>query len=210
MDQSVPRKRKMRGQGASRRGEILAAAKRLFVEDGFQNVTMRGIAAAVGVSATALYVYFSDKDAILDAIAAEHFAALAMTLEQSIRPDRPAPENLRAGLRAYIAFALARPDVYRLTFLRTYRTVPEAECRIVPEAETSFGILLRSVQDMIDAGYFPAKPAHLMAEALWACAHGIASLLLTLPEKFASDPEILIEQVVDMSVNGLRILPLLT
>ncbi len=70
------RTRKPRGQGASRRGEILASAKRLFLQDGIQHATMRRIAADVGVSSTALYVYFPDKTAILDAIAEGMFEAL--------------------------------------------------------------------------------------------------------------------------------------
>ena len=70
------RTRKPRGQGASRRGEILASAKRLFLQDGIQHATIRRIAADVGVSSTALYVYFPDKTAILDAIAEGMFEAL--------------------------------------------------------------------------------------------------------------------------------------
>ena len=82
---TILRTRKPRGQGASRRAEILAAAKALFVADGVEHVTMRRIAAAVGVSATALYVYFPDKDAILRAIAAESFIALIAAHERSMR-----------------------------------------------------------------------------------------------------------------------------
>src|SRR5271166_4928450 len=54
-DIPVTRARKPRGQGATRRGEILAAAKSLFLEEGFERTTMRRIAAVVGISSTALY-----------------------------------------------------------------------------------------------------------------------------------------------------------
>lgn len=67
------RTRKPRGQGASRRGEILDAAKRLFTEEGYAQATMRRIAAEVGVSPTALYLHFADKEAILRAIAEDFF-----------------------------------------------------------------------------------------------------------------------------------------
>jgi hypothetical protein len=50
--------RKPRGQGASRRGEILDAAKRLFLTEGFERATIRKIAEAVGVSSGTLYLYF--------------------------------------------------------------------------------------------------------------------------------------------------------
>ena len=157
IEHTVVRTRKPRGQGASRRGEILAAAKRLFVEDGVQHVTMRRLAAEVGVSATALYVYFPDKDAILQAIAAEHFAALLVELESCIRPDRATPDNLRAGLRAFAAFGLAHRDEYRLTFIRSGRRDGIDPCEKLAEADSSFAILLQTVEKMIDEGYFASK-----------------------------------------------------
>jgi AcrR family transcriptional regulator len=193
------RTRKPRGQGASRRGEILAAAKRLFVEDGVQHVTMRRIAAEVGVSATALYVYFPDKDAILQSIAAEHFAALLTELETCIEPARSTPDNLRAGLRAFAAFGLAHPDEYRLTFLRAGRR----DCNKLPEAESSFAILLRTVEAMITEGYYPPKAPMLMAEALCACVHGAVAMLLNSPSEIVSDRDALVEQTIDMAIAGL-------
>jgi AcrR family transcriptional regulator len=69
IDPLVKSERKRRGQGASRRGEILDAAKRLFLTEGFERATIRKIAAAVGVSSAALYLYFPDKGAILRGIA---------------------------------------------------------------------------------------------------------------------------------------------
>lgn len=70
----------------------------------------------MGVSTTALYVHFPDKDAILQAIAAAAFAELLGILEASQRDCGFAPDQLRAGLRAFVNFGLARPDAYRLTF----------------------------------------------------------------------------------------------
>ena len=50
--------RKRKGEGSQRRAEILDAAKQLFVEEGYAATTIRRIAAKLGVSSTALYVYF--------------------------------------------------------------------------------------------------------------------------------------------------------
>src|SRR5215472_11841865 len=103
-----PHGRKPRGQGASRRGEILAAAKCLFAEEGYEAATMRRIAAAVGVSGAALYVYFSDKEAILFAIAEETFGELLAALEASQRSSGDPLQRFRAGLLTYVAFGRAR------------------------------------------------------------------------------------------------------
>src|SRR3712207_2879540 len=57
--------RKAKGDGHLRRGEILEAAERIFVAEGYEGATIRRIAEEVGVSSTALYLHFPDKQAIL-------------------------------------------------------------------------------------------------------------------------------------------------
>src|SRR5271165_2093728 len=94
------RTRKPRGQGASRRGEILDAAKRLFIEEGFAHATMRRIAGEVGVSPTAIYLHFADKDAILRAIAEDFFSELLVVLQNNRASNEQPLACLRAGLRA--------------------------------------------------------------------------------------------------------------
>jgi len=69
--------RKRRGEGHTRRDEILLAAKELFLREGYQATTIRRIADVVGVSAPALYLYFRDKDAILIALSPSAPSGLA-------------------------------------------------------------------------------------------------------------------------------------
>lgn len=200
-----PRTRKPRGQGASRRGEILAAATRIFLEEGIAHATMRRIAAAVGFSTTALYVYFPDKDAILQAIAEATFADLLEALEASQRDGIAVPDRFRAGLRAYIDFGLARPDAYRLTFLTSPASRPQpSPCEAIQAADHSFAILQRGVEDMMAAGLFRAGPSEPAAEAIWACLHGITALLLDQAVHLTTPHEQLIQQVIDMAIAGLR------
>ena len=73
--------RKRRGEGHTRRDEILVAAKELFLRDGYQATTIRRIADVVGVSAPALYLYFKDKDAIMLALCDQTFCSLIEVME---------------------------------------------------------------------------------------------------------------------------------
>ena len=197
-----PRTRKPRGQGASRRGEILEAATRLFLDEGVSQVTMRRIAAAVGVSPTALYVYFPDKDAILQAIAEAWFTELLAALEASQRDQDGVADRFRAGLRAYVGFGLARPDGYRLTFLS--KAAAPAGCDDVPAADHSFAILQRGVEDMIAAGEFRQTPSERAAEAIWACLHGVTALLMDQAPHVGTPPAALVDHVIEMIVAGHR------
>ncbi len=205
LEAELPRSRKPRGQGASRRGEILAAAKRLFAEEGYGSATMRRIAAAVGVSGAALYVYFPDKEAILHAIAEETFAELLAALEASQRSGDDPLQRLREGLRAYIAFGRERPDAYRVTFLSKMMQLPSPgrQCADIEAADRSFAILERGVAGLTECGIFAPGNSVLAAEALWACVHGATTLLLDHAEHLESDPDTLAATVVDTAIRGL-------
>jgi AcrR family transcriptional regulator len=200
--------RKARGQGASRRGEILDAAKRLFLTEGFERATIRKIAASVGVSSAALYLYFPDKDAILRAIAESTFETLLARLEESQRQADTDLERFRAGLRAYVAFGVAHPDEYRLTFLAKMMAScgpgrPVDPCSHAPAADRSFDILATSIQRLMQAGIFRHDDPVLTAEAVWASLHGVTALLLDQREHLESETEALVTAVIDMAVRGL-------
>ncbi|HEY9567280.1 MAG TPA: helix-turn-helix domain-containing protein, partial [Thalassobaculum sp.] len=103
--QERPRARKPRGQGHERVEEILAAAKALYAEGGYEFTTTRRIAGRVGVSQTALYTHFPDKEAILMAVCARAFDDLEARL---VAAEEAAPARDRvfeALLRAYLDFA---------------------------------------------------------------------------------------------------------
>ena len=68
--------RKRRGEGHTRREEILHAAKELFLEQGYEATTIRRIADRVGISAPALYLYFKDKEALMLALCDQTFGHL--------------------------------------------------------------------------------------------------------------------------------------
>jgi AcrR family transcriptional regulator len=205
--QAVRSQRKPRGQGAARRGEILDAAKQLFLTDGFEHTTIRKIAVTVGVSAATLYLYFPDKDAIMKAIAESTFEALLAALEHSHAQPGTTHDRFRAGLRAYIDFGLAHPDEYRLTFLAKMMTTSgpgrPAVCEDVPAAERSFAILAQDIGTLMEAGTFHHADILLTAEAIWASIHGITALLLDQAEHIESNPHALINRVLDILVQGL-------
>ncbi len=208
MDQTIDpaalKVRKPRGQGASRRGEILAAAKHLFAQEGVAHVTMRRIGAAVGVSPTALYMHFADKDALLAAIAQDTFSEILDRLEQSQAAGLTPRGAFRAGLRAYINFGLERPDEYRLTFMSRLFRRSEAQTCAVEMADHSFAILQDRVMELMHDGTFaPRGPAAQVAEAIWAMLHGITSLLLDQADNLETPPAALIDAALDLLEAGL-------
>ena len=179
----------------------MQAAKRIFLEEGVERATMRRIGAAVGVSATALYVYFPDKEAILQAIAEAMFAE-RLAVHGATRHLGTPLERLRAGLHAYVQLGLDRPDEYRLSFTAVRR---RGSGRNIAAAEGSFTLLERDVAALIEAGVFRPAPPMLVAEALWTALHGLVVVLLDHADHVASDHRRLVAALVDAMVRGFSI-----
>ena len=81
--------RKRRGEGHTRRDEILIAANELFIREGYEATTIRRIADVVGVSAPALYLYFKDKEAIMLALCDQTFGFLTDQMNEIEKEGLP-------------------------------------------------------------------------------------------------------------------------
>jgi AcrR family transcriptional regulator len=102
-----------RSQTATR---ILAAAGDLLESGGTQAVTMRKIAAEVGVTPMALYRHFRDREALLAAVADDSFARLGAEWSEVAWSGDP-DDDLDTALGRYLDFALARPRLYAFLFV---------------------------------------------------------------------------------------------
>lgn len=203
LDTLPTRSRKPRGQGATRRGEILDAAKKLFIEEGFAQATMRRIAAEVGVSPTALYLHFADKDAILKAIAEDFFAELLVKLHETQSLPFGPLEGMRAGLRAYVDFALERADEYRLTFQARHGKHALQPNETLEPADRSFEVLEKGVEELLEAGIFRPGDSVVIAESIWCAMHGLTGVLMDMHEHTQTEADALIKSVIDMVLTGL-------
>jgi AcrR family transcriptional regulator len=208
IDSTITPGRRARGSGVSRRAEILSAARRLFLADGYERATIRKIASAVGVSSAALYLYFPDKDAILRGIAEDTFGALLARLEDARHGPGDALTRMRAGMQAYIAFGRAHPDEYRLTFLSKMMSVSSPgrtaqACGDIEAADRTFNLLVQDSRALIEAGIFrPIDPLEA-AETLWACMHGATAILIDHTEHLTTDSDVLADRVVDIALCGM-------
>ncbi|MBK8815474.1 MAG: TetR/AcrR family transcriptional regulator [Methylococcaceae bacterium] len=162
---------------------ILDSARTLFVERGIEAVSMREIAKQINYSATTLYHYFADKDALLQALCDADFLALANGLREIMKiPDLLA--RIHALFNGYAQFAFQHPNHYRLMFM-TPRTPCNLETTQIQQGNTeqdAYAQLKLVVFEAFDAGLF--KPEfndfELIAQTLWASIHGVCSLEITL------------------------------
>lgn len=198
--------RKARGSGHERPSEILAAAKQLFLEHGVEKVTTRQIATRVGMSQTALYVYFKSKEEMLDALVDATFAKLGEGFKRTRKPDQPL-DTLRLAIGGYIRFGLSNPDEYRIAFLlrngRRVTTDPLGEPRRTTGMQV-FGMLRAFISDCISGGIIAdnGDDGLATAQVMWAAVHGLVALLLAYPDFGWEPTDRLIERQIDMLLHG--------
>jgi len=189
-----PRRRAPRGQGAALRGEVLQAAMDLLRETGDEaSVSLRAVAQRVGVSVPAIYLHFEDKNALLDAVCEEVFGALHVVMKEA---STGAPDAFQALSRqgiAYVRFALANREHYRIVMMRS-----NADHDVSDEiASGAFAHLLASVEECEQLGVLEGDPIELGLR-LWAGAHGIAALLIAKPN-FPWPP---VEELVERTIHA--------
>jgi AcrR family transcriptional regulator len=197
--------RKAKGSGHLRRGEILEAAERIFVAEGYEGATIRRIADEVGVSSTALYMHFPDKSCILHEICERTFTLL---LERNsaiaARPLDPVT-RVRMMLEAYMRWGIEHPNAYQLVF-----SAPRPVSTALPEGTADlssqcYDIFAGVVREIAAAGRLRAVSADAAAQSLWMACHGVVALLATRPDFAWAATDELVALTLDGLTSGLVI-----
>jgi AcrR family transcriptional regulator len=161
------------------RERILREARELFLAQGLNGFSMRGLAQRVGLSATALYRHFADKDALLAELVDESFSTFAKFLKRALAGRTPLERMRRTG-ESYFDFALEHPQQYKLMFLVDCQELgfDRISEEIQLRARGTFEFLMERISDCIDNGdYTPGNPQQL-ALSVWSQTHGLAALWL--------------------------------
>jgi AcrR family transcriptional regulator len=205
-DRSVKSPRKPKGAGHLRRGEILHAAERIFVREGYHGATIRKIADEVGVSSTALYMHFRDKSEILLEICEDAFDHLIAQNDAIAAEPLDALGRVRKMLEAYIRFGLDNPNAYQLVFATPPGALSdEKRAEIKALGRRCFERFADQVAEIAAQGRLRCEvPA--AAETCWAGAHGLVSLLITQREfEWSREPPALKALMFDTLFHGLLV-----
>ncbi len=189
---------------AARRRTILAAARELFLKEGYENASIRKIADRIDYSPPAIYRYFGSKQDIFFAIAEEGFRLFhrAMT---AIESSNDPVETLRRHFWRYYEFSKAQPEYFSLMFVD--RTVPRISREwdrlafMRTTRDQLRGVITRSVEmGLFPQGTNPDVVFHIVAAAI----HGAAVVRLSdrfIPRQTA---DALARDVLETTIAGLR------
>lgn len=154
--------------------KVRAAALSLFARHGFAAVSMRQIAAEVGVQAGALYNYTPDKQSLLFDLLDRHMKALLEALEAAPIDGSPV-EQLEALTRFHIRFHLPRRDDVFLSYMELRNLTNENFALIEAQRRHYEDVLERILLDGVDAGAFALSDTRVAALALIAMLTGITN-----------------------------------
>lgn len=183
------------------RNVVVDTARELVARDGLESLSLRRIGSELGVSAPALYAYVDDKSDLLRAIAELEFESL---LEQFTAIDSLAPiERIRAQAIAYVDHALAHPALFQVMFLFRPGSVPQPAVDELPAATKVFALGTVAIEEAMRTGELRAEEPLAVALALFAAAHGTATVLLADLNLGAEFERTVRDTVIDNLLRGL-------
>lgn len=192
------------------RPAIVAAAMALLSTDGLEGLSLRRLAAELGVTAPALYAHVNGKGDLLATLAEVGFDQLvdrygALAADDPTGPIDPADRLVQLA-NAYVDQALAEPDLFRLMFrFRPQALDAHGLDNELPAATRAFDYSYRAVVDAMDAGAIdPARDPLLVSMTLWAVAHGTADVLSLGLELSESQKRDLRDSTLGATLRGLR------
>ena len=159
------------------RRALLDEALRTIQTRGIEHLTLRTVGERLGVSRSALYRHFADKQSLLATVGKEGFRMLRLAMADAWERNGRGPTGFRAMGEAYVQFAVAYPSHYRVMFGGFIESAAKDD-HFIAEARAAFQVLVKALVEQQSAGDLRRDDPVLMARFVWAVVHGTAMLLI--------------------------------
>ena len=180
------------------RRALLDEALRTIQDDGVEALTLRAIGVRLGVSRTALYRHFTDKRALLSAVATEVFRLLTERLLDAWGAG--GVRGFNAMGVAYIRFAMANPPHYRVMFGGFVDDGPRDE-DLIRESTAAFQALVDALVALQKVGAVRKDDPPLLARFIWAAVHGVSMLII---DGRLSHQQTSIDELIEFAVERIN------
>ncbi|MDI1300459.1 MAG: TetR/AcrR family transcriptional regulator [bacterium] len=157
---------------------LLEEAIAMVRQDGLDALSMRKLAERVGVSQTAIYHHFSDKQALFCAMGEEGIQRFSALLQEGLAGEATLEQRFERFVSIYVRFALANPELYELLFGRTtWKGEGEASETFRGKARAAFRSYAEIIMDLQADGYFSSDINPLrLAQVMWGTLHGLCRM----------------------------------
>lgn len=192
-----------------RRAEIVDAAERLYLEKGWDAVTMDQVAKSARLSRALVYVYFADKSDLLFAIGLRAMQLLKQRFEETFARHARGIDKVEAIGRAYMAWAHEFPHYFDVCArFQAHEVRPDAgtnEGACALAGDDALSVVVRAIHVGMEDGSIRRDVGDPMglACALWACTHGITLLAMNKGKDLAHHG-LAVPQFTNYSMDLLR------
>lgn len=159
------------------RPALISAGLELLEVGGVEALTLRAVARRAGVSHTAPYNHFADRQALLAAVATEGFEELGASIAAATADVTAPRERLRALARGYLEFPATHPELYRLMFGNEIRD-RAAHPELVAADDAIAGAAREATAACLALSARRPVATEMASAAGWALVHGLAALLI--------------------------------
>lgn len=193
------------------REALIEGGLALLEEYGAADLSQRLLARQLGVSQTAPYHHFGDKNALLAALATEGFRRSANVLKTATIENQSLERRVRGLCAGYVRFAREKPELFRLmygTAVQRKNEYPE----LVAASTEAFEALATKVAEMITDFDITHVDARQATTSLLGLSHGLAHLIVDrrvspVLSELIDDERVVVEQAARLFVSGFQPVP---
>lgn len=158
---------------------ILEASMKLFIEEGYDHVTIRKIADIIEYSPTTVYLHFKDKDEIFYNLHELGFQKMQELNQNLAEIQNPLIRLYKMG-ENYLQFGLENPEYYDIMFIQhaPMKALMEREDCNWHYGEGALGVLKHTIQEAMDKGLIKKGNVAAASMAVWGMVHGMVSLAI--------------------------------
>lgn len=186
---------------------LIKNALQFLEEHSFEDLSLRKLAATIGVNQTALYSHFKNKNALLAELAKYGFDQLIRQSHRIFEQGNSAEENLSLFAEYYVVFTRQNPELFKLMFGPLFSHLHPENAELWLAAEESFSLFQAVIEDYLQS-IASQTPTKLAVLTIWSFMHGFGHLVIgdRLSEESlaALDNEQLLDQLLNVIKNGLN------
>ncbi len=188
------------------KAEILEAALALFVQEGYNQFSMRKLASRIEHSPTTIYLYFRDRDDLLLHICENFYANLLQEQLQGMTADAPPEQLLRQAFLSYVSYSLKHPELYKVVFFSNPQLYGRPEDYLSRDTMSlkCWKQFCELVDNCIKSGYFRPLDCYTLSTVMWIAMHGLVTSTIFTKDFPLPDPAIMTEMMLDGVFSGYR------
>lgn len=179
---------------------IVSTAIQMFLQEGYEQTSIRNIAEKIEYSPATIYLYYKDKDELLYDVQKQAFDKLTHVFREKVTAKDPL-KRLEQIMYTYVRFGKNNPELYDLMFIIR---APMNSMKVHEKWENgddSFGFLVQCISECIEKKLIRYEDPMIAALSIWAMGHGLVSLDLRCRLKVVDLDEKAIAAIIEKSIH---------